>query len=130
MRMYQALARNEPGNPLHHLYAGVMSAEVGQLASAEAAYRKVIELAPKRVEGYEALLGILLRIGEKPDEARTLAQRLVEQAPSGHTYALLAQASHALGDRNAALDALRQAIRLDPQNTRYRQSYLTLLEGK
>ena len=130
MRMYQALARNEQGNPLHHLYAGVMSAEVGQLASAEAAYRKVIELAPKRVEGYEALLGILLRIGAKPDEARTLAQRLVEQAPSGHTYALLAQASHALGDRNAALDALRQAIRLDPQNTRYRQSYLTLLEGK
>ncbi len=128
--MYRALARNEPGNPLHQLYAGVMSAEVGQLASAEAAYRRVIELAPNRVEGYEALLGILLRIGDKLDEAKQLAQLLVKQTPSGHTYALLAQAAHALGDRNATLDALRHALRLDPQNTQYRQSYLKLLEGK
>ena len=66
-RIYREVAAAEPGDaePLHHL--GGLLARMGELAEAEAHYRRALELAPQAAATARALAVLLLSQGRYPE---------------------------------------------------------------
>lgn len=118
---FQRLASQQPDNPLNFLFLGRLEARLEHFEPAEQAYLKVQQLAPRWSEGYRALADFYIRNNRKLPEARQMAQRLVELAPSGPHYYLLAVACANSGDRQAALGAAKQAAARNPGEKRYQQ---------
>lgn len=87
---------------------------------AEACYRKSIELAPDRVQGYQSLLGHFMQ-GEKYNEAAEVAQRLLERFPDHvatlETLATLRMQQERYGE---ALELFQKALQGNPLDRRLR----------
>ncbi len=84
-------------------------------------YRRVIGIAPEQSGGYAALAELYLAIGGAPAQARDLAAQAVRLEPRAKYYFLLALACRRSGDRDGALEAIDNAIRLEPAEPRYRE---------
>lgn len=55
LRYYQEVARLDPNDALVHMNIGRVNLKLNQVREAEAAFKKVVELAPDRPEGHAAL---------------------------------------------------------------------------
>ena len=55
LRYYQEVASVDPSDALVHMNIGRVTLKLNQLPEAEAAFKKVVELAPERPEGHAAL---------------------------------------------------------------------------
>jgi tetratricopeptide (TPR) repeat protein len=119
----QELRQIEPHSAEYWLSSGALSAALGRFDDAEAAFRKTIELAPKRTDGYLSLVQLSLQTGRRLAEAKELARKAVELEPTARNYFVLSQACVRSGDRPAALTAIQRAAELDPGNSSYRQAY-------
>lgn len=128
--VFEQLVLEQPGNGLNYFFLGRVRARLEQIDAAEAAYRKVLELAPQWPEGYRALAELYVRANRNPAEARVLARRTVELEPSGPHYYLLAVASFKNNDRPGAIEAIKQAVALVPQEKRYRELLQQLNQGQ
>ena len=125
---FEQLAADQPENSLNYFFLGRLHDRLKQFEAAERAYRKVQQLAPAWPEGYRALADLYLRANLRPGDARTMARRALELDPSGPHYYLLAVACLKNNDRAAALEAIEQAVTLDPDEARYR-TFLEQLKG-
>ncbi|MHB1306725.1 MAG: tetratricopeptide repeat protein [Limisphaerales bacterium] len=121
LRRCEEMIRVEPNNAFHQLSLGNLLARLKQPEATEAAYRKAIELAPRRSEGYFALAQFHLSSRTKLAEAVVLARKATELAPLAPNYYVLSQACLKTGDRAAARIAIEHACRLDPGNARFNQ---------
>ena len=102
------------------LNIGVFYQTRGQLALAEDAYRRAIELDPYFIAGYVNLADLYRASFRDPDAERLLQtglQQLPEAAPLHFSLGLLKVRSKQM---DQALTALRQAVSLDPDTSRYR----------
>jgi tetratricopeptide (TPR) repeat protein len=117
---FEKLVAEQPGNHLNYFFLGRLRARLDQVAGAEAAYRKVQQLAPQWAEGYRALADLYLRANRNLPEARVLAKRAAELEPSGAHYYLLTVACVKNNDRPGAVEAIKQAVALAPGEKRYR----------
>ena len=97
---------------------------------AEKAYKKVIEVAPKRSDGYRALAQLYLQLNRNLPDAKKLASKAVELEPAAMNYFILAAACDKNADREGALMALGRAIELDPNNTQYLSTQQLIQEKK
>ena len=122
----ERLREIEPGDTINLLNIGIGNARLHQFEAAEAAYRKVIQTAPQRCEGYRALAGLYLKTGRKLDEARSLAETAVRLEPAAANFRLLGEACGKNGDRRGALSAMERAVALEPNNDQYRRIYEVL----
>ena len=119
---FQQLAAEQPNSHWNYYFLGRLQARLERNGDAEQAYRKVQSLAPSWAEGYRALAELYLRTNRQISEARVLARRAVELEPTGpHNY-LLAIACAKNGDRAGALEALKQAVALSPDEKRFREA--------
>jgi adsorption protein A len=100
-----------------------------QLAEADAAFRRVIELAPQQAEGYAGLAQVQMSPGRDQQEAVALARTAVQLAPTAAHHHIFATASWNAGDPASSLVALEQALRLDPANGRYREDYIRVQQS-
>lgn len=121
LRFSREMVRAEPKNPFHYLAMGNLHARLKQRAEAEAAFKKVIELAPDRAEGPFALAQLYLQANTRLDEALELARRAVNLAPSPVNHYVLSQACARIGDLPGAMAAIEKACALDPGNQQYRE---------
>jgi len=119
----EELRQIEPQDPVHCVKLGALRLRLNELDAAEAAFRKAIDAAPKRSEGYVAAALFCLQTGRKLPEARALAQKAVELDPAPTNYFLLGLACFRNGDSPAALAAIQRARDLDPGSSRYREAY-------
>ena len=115
--------RIDPENAYYHYMNGVVLAELRRFDAAEQALRKSIELAPSRAEGYMSLAGLFLIRNQRLPEARALAERAVELAPTARHYTILSQACSRNQEPAAALAAIKRAAELDPNNGEIRKTY-------
>lgn len=122
----QELCELAPDDPGNWLSLGKLSIHCGRPAEAEAPFRRVIELAPQRSDGYAALAEIYLLPGRDPQQAIELAQTAVELAATAPHYFVLAAAFWNAGDGPSARAAMAQAVKLDPTDPRYREGYARL----
>jgi tetratricopeptide (TPR) repeat protein len=118
----------DPGNPSYHLITGVVYAEMNQFDAAEGAVRRAIELAPQEATGYRSLAEVFLRGNRKLPEAKTLAQKAAELAPTARHYSLLSQTCSRNQDPSGALAAMKRAAELDPNNEQIQKAYKNLQE--
>jgi Flp pilus assembly protein TadD len=95
---------------------------------AEKAYKKVIEVAPKRSDGYRALARLYLQLNRNLSEAKTLASKAIELEPTAMHYFILAAACDKNGDRTGAIAAIGQAIEMEPGNMQYRRTQQLIQE--
>jgi tetratricopeptide (TPR) repeat protein len=100
---------------------GLLSARLGQFEQAEKALRTAITMAPAQASGYRELAQLYLRAKTRQLEALDLAAQAVKLQPAANHYFLLGWACDVTGDRDRAIDALQQAIALDPNNQAYQQ---------
>ena len=121
--MCAELTRLAPENAAYHHMSGLVFADLGQFDAAEQSLRRTVELAPQRPEGYATLARLLMSVQGRNPEARTLAQRAVELAPTAPNYALLSEACARDQDLQAALAAIKRAAELAPDNAQIRQAY-------
>jgi len=117
---FERLASAQPGNPLNHYFLGRLHERLEHFDATEKAYRQVQHLQPDWAEGYRALAELYLKANRNLPAAMALARRTVELEPSGAHYYLLAAAASRNNDRAGALAAIEQAMRLSPDEDRYR----------
>jgi len=116
----------DPKNPAYCVRLGVAHTRLERFEEAEKAFVEAQQLAPQRSLGYRALAQLYLHRNKNLAEARALARKAVELEPLALNYSVLSQAYDKSGDRPGALNALRQAMQLDPDNERYRRIYAQL----
>ncbi|MBE3070995.1 MAG: tetratricopeptide repeat protein [Planctomycetes bacterium] len=128
-RPQQALAAcNElralaPKDAAVHLNVGALLARLRLYDAAEEAARRGLELAPGHAAGYRLLAEVLLLRGQKADEAKTLAGKLVELQPTATHYGMLGEACLRAGDVAGARAAVQRAMQLEPDNAAIKAIY-------
>ena len=111
------------------LNIGVFYQTRGQLALAEDAYRRAIELDPYFIAAYVNLADLYRASFRDPDAERLLQtglQQLPEAAPLHFSLGLLKVRCKQM---DQALTALRQAVSLDPDTSRYRYVLAVALDS-
>lgn len=130
LKMYKRISEIEPQNPVWFMDIGLISVQLKRFDDAEEAFRKVIKLAPEASSGYRELAWLYLNTKNSYDEARKLAEKAVKLEKTAANYYLLTCACEMNGDRTNALKAAEQAIRLDPGNLEYKQTYQQIKNRK
>lgn len=125
---YQALTRIQPNNHLWLLRLGKLALRLKQHKTAEKALLKAIKLKKEEATIYSQLALVYLTSGQKLSQALERASHAVDLAPTAPHYDLLGWALYANGYNDRALEALQQAIDLDPRNPTYRSRYQNFLQ--
>ena len=120
---FQIISQIEPSNIYSYLNIGMLSTKLMKYNDAEAAYARVITIAPQQAVGYRELARLYLMNNINIIEAGKLAQKAVELEPSAENFFVLGWAFHLNGDLNRALKAIQEAIKLEPNNPKYRRIY-------
>jgi tetratricopeptide (TPR) repeat protein len=123
LECFEKIARVDPNNPISYLNIGQIATQLRMFEKAERAFRKTIILAPNNPAGYRELTRFYLRTNTNAARAHSLAQKAITLEKNAETYFLLGWAADVNGDRAGALQAMEQAIKLQPTNQKYRQIY-------
>jgi tetratricopeptide (TPR) repeat protein len=146
---WHALARRSQGDPAYWRYlyafidqvisqpnapamayalAGTYHDESGDRAAAAHYYRKAIEIDPKAIVSQNNLAMIIVDLGGDLQEARKLAENVVEQSPRAVPYLdTLAQVYARLADYPNAVTTMHRAITLDPKQPVWKISLVGFL---
>lgn len=123
LRLYGRLAELEPGEPVHRVRMGGIHLRRKAYGEAEQALREARRAAPERAIGHRALAHFYLTRNRNLERALELARWAVRLEPTAVNYFVFSRALDATGDRAAALEALRKARDLDPDNRWYQDVY-------
>ena len=123
LECFEKIVRVDPNNHLSHLNIGQIASQLRMFEKAERAFRKTITLVPNNPAGYRELARFYLRTNSNLVRAHKLAKRAITMEKNAETYFLLGWAADVNGDRAGALQAMEQAIKLQPRNQKYRQIY-------
>jgi len=118
--IFEQLVAEQADNPLNYYFLGRVRDRLQQWEAAERAFRKTQDLLPAWSGGYRGLAEMYLRTNTKLPEALKLAQKVVELEPAASSYYLLAVACLKTRDRAGALQAVKRAVELSPDDKRYR----------
>ena len=129
LEIVKQLRRIQPHNTEFLFHMASLHAQLNQPDRAEQCYRQVLEIDPQNPDAPVSLAQHLLAVGQKTDEARRLALAAIERRPTAENYFLLGTACRAGADRGGCRAALREALRLEPQNPKYLQA-LSVLEAE
>ncbi|MGQ0428424.1 MAG: XrtA/PEP-CTERM system TPR-repeat protein PrsT [Gammaproteobacteria bacterium] len=109
-----AYAAGRPDDAAAQAAAGAYFLAVGDLATAEPAFVRAVELAPASAEGRLGLAAIALRKGDAKGAETVLRQGLAAQGGDQRVLIALSEVALARHDRAAARQWLEQAIGSDP----------------
>ena len=123
LECFEKIARIDPNDPTSYLNIGRVATRLRMFEKAERAFRKTIALAPNNPLGYCELARFYLRSNTNLAQAYGLAQKAITLEKNAETYFLLGWSADVNGDRAAALQAMEQAIKLEPNNQQYRKIY-------
>lgn len=117
-------------NPLPVFTLGLIDETEGKLADAEKSYRRTIELAPAHTVALNNLAMVVATRDGDLDEARAFAQRAVDLAPGVANFQdTLGTVLMKRKEYKAAVEPLRQAVRLDPRNLSFKARLVLALHG-
>ncbi|MHC4103379.1 MAG: tetratricopeptide repeat protein [Planctomycetota bacterium] len=123
LKLYKKIIETEPQNLLCYLNIGILSTNLKKVDDAETAFLKAIEVSPKNSIGYRELAQLYLKTGTKLVKARELAEKAVTLEANAANYFVLSWACDRNGDSANGLKAIEQAIKLEPDNSRYKKVY-------
>jgi len=123
LAQFEKMREIQPRNPFCYLNIGTLSSQLKRYNEASKAFQHAIALAPKQSFGYRHLARLYLQTNKGLSEARRLAEKAVELEATGENYFILGWACDVNGDRTSALAAMEQAVKLEPDNLKYKQVY-------
>lgn len=129
LECFEKIARVDPNNPISYLNIGQIATRLKMFEKAEQAFRKTVDLVPDDPVGYRELARFYLRTNTNPAQAYGLAKKAIALQQNADTYFLLGWAADVNGDRAAALQAMEQALQLEPDNQQYRKIYERIRAG-
>ncbi len=121
LRLYDELIRIEPGRVNHYIGKGICAAMLGQLGKAEKTFQEIIRLYPSRAIGYRELAHFHLMTRTKPAEALLLIRKAVDINSSAKNLYLLSWACEINKDQQGAIEAIRRALELEPNNEDFKK---------
>lgn len=120
---FERVSQIDPNNAFCYLNIGQVATQLKMFSKAEQAFRKSIALAPNDPVGYRELARFYLRTKTNIAQAQKLAQKAITLEKNAESYFVLGWAADMNGDRAGALEAMEQAIKLQPKNQKYRKIY-------
>ncbi len=105
---------------MYAVNVGTLYRKLRQYEHAEKAFRQTIDRFPNYPPAYRELVNLNLKTGKHLKETLSLAQRAVQLKGSADHYYTLSKAHHVNGNGRSALSAIQRAVRLDPDNSKYR----------
>jgi Flp pilus assembly protein TadD len=120
----------QPKNVDYQSTLGKIAIRLRKLDAADQAFRTAIDLGLQDATIYSQLAEIQLVDCRNVPKAIRLAKLAVELQPTAKNYHVLATANWHAGDNLAASTALREAIRLEPENVEYRDTLAFLESNK
>ncbi len=123
LECFEKIARIEPNNPISYLNIGQIATRLKMLEKAEKAFKTAVAMAPNDPVGCRELARFYLRTNTNLAQAYSLAQNAITFKQDAETYFLLGWAADVNGDRAGAMQAMEQAIKLEPENQQYRKIY-------
>ncbi len=110
-----------PQDPHFYLTQGVLYGRLKRFDEASSSFQSLIERWPEQAAAYGALAEVYLHMDQKLPEAKRLATKAVQLEPTAVNYFLLGWACEKNNDRPGALEALSEAVRLDPESATYQK---------
>jgi superkiller protein 3 len=123
LECFEKIARVDPNNPISYLNIGKIATSLKMFEKAEQALRKTVALTPNDPVGYRELARFYLRTNTNVAQAYSLTQKAITLEQNAEAYFLLGWAADVNGDRAGAMQAMEQAIKLEPDNQQYRKIY-------
>ena len=120
IKLYQQAQRVDPNQSMYGVNVGTLYRQLRQYDRAEKAFRQAIDRFPNYSPAYRELVNLNLKTGKHLKETLSLAQRAVQLKGSADHYYTLSKAHHVNGNGQMALSAIENAIRLDPDDPKYR----------
>ena len=114
--LYQQILEALPGMAEIHYNLGHVYVKKNDLVSAEAEFRKVVELQPQRPDAYVALAAMLGTAGKTQEAADLMLQAAPGFEQDAKFQFLLGTTCLNGGKNKEGADALRKALALDPTN--------------
>jgi tetratricopeptide (TPR) repeat protein len=130
IQMYQHISEIQPKASLPYLAMGVLSGQLGRFADSEKAFRTLINLTPKKPDGYRELARLYLKTRKNLPLARKLAYKAVSLQASADNCFVFAWACDENRDKTNAQEAIKRAIALAPDNQSYRRLYQVIQQRK
>ncbi len=121
IQMYRRISAIQPKASLPYLAVGVLSGQLGRYADSEKAFRKLINLTPKKPDGYRELARLYLKTRKNLPLARKLAHKAVSLQMSADNCFIFAWACDENGDQTNAQEAIKRAMALAPTNQSYQR---------
>ncbi len=103
-------------NPWGHYMLGLSAWKSGDLARAEGAFVRSLELDPKHVKTLLNLSRVHLELGRPKDARDRVTAALALDSTSGEAYRLMGRVRAALNQPNDAIAAYRVALSHDPED--------------
>jgi Flp pilus assembly protein TadD len=114
--LFRRHAERHPGVPWGHFMQGLSCWKDGDLAEAEASFRRALSVAPDHLKSLQNLSRVLIEQG-RLDESSELLRVAVDLDPTSNaTYRLLGRVFDGRGKVDEAFDAYRHAIVLDDED--------------
>ena len=115
--LYSEICKIDPLDAESWFRLGTIHIELNAMKSAEACFRRVIELRPKLAIAYYNLARSL-ELQAKDKEAIAVYRELLQISPESEAYYNIGTIYTGQGKLTDALDAFRQAQQIDPDNPR------------
>ncbi len=128
MPICEQLIEITPQDPHFYLRQAVLYIRLERFDEAKDRFESLINRWPEQAIGYGSLAELYLVRDQELPEAKRLATKAVEFEPTAAYYFLLARVCEKNDDRAGALEALSEALRLDPENATY-QKRLKRIQG-
>jgi tetratricopeptide (TPR) repeat protein len=100
-----------------HWFLGAVEYGRGDFENAARSFTTVLELAPENTDAANVLARTLLALERYDSAAETLRALIDRNTATAESWLLLGYAESSRGNEDAALQAMEQALRLDPSDT-------------
>jgi tetratricopeptide (TPR) repeat protein len=112
-----------------HFALGNLAVEQGRTELARRYFSRALELDPRHTRALNNRAVLAMDAGDWNDALASLEPSLSLEPENAKTYYLIAKSRLGLGDRPAALEAARLAVRLDPKQKTYGE-FLAEIESR
>lgn len=113
----EAYLKQHPQDARALVIAGRTYAAVGDLAAAEAALRKAVDLDPTQLEGYHVLGQILVRQNKLDQALKAYEERVAERPNDVGGHTMIGMIQLVQGNMPAARERFEKVLSIDPRSS-------------
>jgi tetratricopeptide (TPR) repeat protein len=116
VELFTAYTQRRESNPWGHYMLGMSAWKSGRLETAEASFKRAVELDSTLVKANLNLGRVLIEASRPSEALATIDRAIAVEGETSVAYRLKGNAYHTLGQNEDALASYRRAIQIDPED--------------